>query len=223
MIELMITVSILFLLFGMLLVAAGPMRKKAKIRKTEGLIERMSLALGQYHASSGSYPPDGLDGQTVETDEGTILQSGAALTYALTQPVRAMKKQPDGSFKAMGEMEPVGDFKEFTEPYLDDPQAVELIDGFGYPFHYDRLTGGESSFSAQDDGSVHLGWDDMNGVVHHDDPREATGVGVESPGPQNFNEYDIWSHGDDAHSEDEQPEHVVSNWPVPGTRADGDE
>ena len=222
MVELMITITIIFLLFSMLAIAAGPMRRKARTKKTDGVIYRISLSVAQYHATTGYFPPDGLDGETVETAEGTIRKSGAALTWALTQPVRAMKKQPDGSYKAMGEQEPMGDFKEFTTPYLDDPEAIELIDGFGEPFHYDRLTGGRSSYSVQDDGDVHVNWDAMASPVHHDDPREATGEAVENPGPQNVDEYDLWSHGMNSHTDDELPQDVLANWSVPTVRVDGD-
>ena len=36
-------------------------------------------------------------------------------------------------------------------------------------------------------------------------------------GPQNKGEYDVWSHGPNGHSEEENASLVVSNWRVPTT------
>ena len=215
MVELLVTISIIFFLFSMLAIAAGPMRERAKRKKTEGMIEQISLALGEYHSKTGRYPSDGID-ESVETDEGTRLKSGAALTFALRQPLKIRKKQPDGSMKVVGEEPPVGiDFKEsdLSPPYLDDPEARELWDGFGEPFHYDRVSGGRKSYSEQDEGDVHLDWDESR--VHGLDPREAVGEGVDTSGPQNIGQYDVWSHGADGHTADEEAGDVVANWRVP--------
>lgn len=220
MIELLVTISIIFFLFSILIVAAGPARERSKRKKSESLIAQVELVLGQYHSKMGHYPSDGID-ETVETEDGTRLKSGAALTFAVRQPLRLFKKQPDGSMRAMGEEPPVGiDFKEgdLTAPYLDDPDARELLDGFGEPFHYDRVAGGERAFSVQDDGDVHLGWEER-GLIHGLDPREAAGVAVDNAGAQNIGEFDMWSHGVNGHTDDEEPGDVIGNWRVPGGAA----
>jgi len=219
----MITIGIISMLFVMLAVAAGPMRIKAKTKKTEGIIGQISLGLETYHSKAGMYPPDGLDdGTTVETEEGTRLESGAALTYAVTRPFRARKKQPDGSFRDLGEQEAVCEFKgdNFSEPYLGDPDAIELLDGFGEPFHYDRLQGtGRETYSRQDSGDVHLGWEERD-LVHHGDPREEEELAVSRAGPQNVGQFDLWSHGKNGHTEDEVPEDVICNWKLPSAASE---
>jgi len=217
MIELLITISIIFLLFSMLAVAAGPMRTRAKTKNTEGMIERVSLGLQTYHSKLAGYPSDGFDGR-VETDEGNRLESGAAMTFALTQEIPVNKKMPDGSYRFLGTEEPVSEFKEseLTSPYDDDPQARELLDGFYEPFHYDRVGGSGEKYNRQDSGDVHLEWDDDE-KIHHDDPREETGVAVSSPGAQNIGEFDVWSHGPNGHQDEEVPEEVIANWTIPAS------
>ncbi len=220
MIELLIVISIIFLLFGMLIVAAGPLRQKARKKNTEGLVHQVTLFLDLYKGKTGTYPSDGID-ERVETAEGTPLESGAALTFGLLQPVILRQRQPDGTFKESGQEDPIADFKvdSLSPPILDDPDARELFDGFFQPFHYDRITRPDM-YSTQDDGDVHLGWE--NGRAHGDDPREAADSGVETPGPQNIGQFDFWSHGPNGHEEDEKPEEAISNWRIPGPGSDSE-
>ena len=168
MIELLITISIIFLLFSMLAVSAGPMRTRAKTKNTEGMIERVSLGLKTYHSKTGGYPSDGLDSR-VETDEGNRLESGAARTFALTQEIPIRKRMPDGSMRALGTEKPVSEFKEseLTSPYDGDPQAMELLDGFYEPFHYDQIGRNGEQYSRQDSGGVDLEWDDDEKIHAH--------------------------------------------------------
>jgi len=220
MIEMMITISIILMLFAMLIVAGGKYRRKSMQSKTEGQIQTLGIFLESYKAKAGGYPKDGLDeGDRVETEDGTRLQSGAALTFALRSKVTLVKRQPNGELKAMGQEDPIaGDElkdRDLTKPYLDDAFARELLDGFDEPFHYDRLAGGPPTYSRQDDGDVHLGWDDRTDAVHSEDPREAVGRGVESLGLQNVGRYDLWSHGNGGHSPEEKPNSVIANWRIP--------
>lgn len=222
MIEMLITISIIIFLFALLVVAAGPLKRRSMARKTDGQIQTIGLWLESYKVKAGDYPKDGLDeGGTVETEEGTRLQSGAALTFALLRPVQVVKRQSNGELKKVGEEDPIGEFKEndLGPPYLDDPEAREFLDGFSLPFHYDHLVGGSSSYSRQDEGDVHLGWEELD-LVHGKDPREAVGLGVEFAGQQNVGRFDVWSHGADGHSPDEKPEGVLANWRVPGSSPD---
>ena len=214
-VELLITITIVFMLIGMLVVQMGKSRVRARTEATSARISRIDLALSEYQATAGEYPADGLDGRRVETDEGTILESGAALTFALINPVRARKRQPDGNYKVLGEREPIGDFTqgELSKPVDGDPQAVELLDGFEEAFHYDRLSGGSKSFSQQDDADVHLTRDRID--EHHLDPREEAGGAVVTAGPQNPGSYDGWSHGVNGHIAEEKPEDVIGNWSKP--------
>ena len=214
-VELLVTISIVLALMGMIVVQMGKSRARAKHEATKSLIQRIELSLTEYQATAGEYPPDGMDGERVETDEGTILKSGAALTFALVNPVRARKRQPDGTFRVLGEREPLGDFTkgELDGPYDGDPQAVELMDGFFQAFHYDRLTGGSKAYSQQDDADVHLAEESI--TEHALDPREEEGVAVISSGPQNLSTYDLWSHGINGHTSEERPEDVIGNWSKP--------
>jgi type II secretory pathway pseudopilin PulG len=222
MIEMLITISIILFLFAMLVVAGGPLKQRSMRSKTEGQIQTIGILLENYKAKAGGYPKDGIDeGDKVETEDGTRLQSGAALTFALVNPVKVLKRQANGELKVMGEEDAVGEFKdtEFGPAYLGDPQARELLDGFDEPFHYDRLAGGTATYSRQEDGDVHLGWDEQD-LIHGDDPREKAGLAVASAGLQNVGRYDVWSHGPDGHTKDEKPEAVIANWRVPGPEAE---
>jgi type II secretory pathway pseudopilin PulG len=227
MIEMMITITIILVLFAMLVVAGGKYRQKSMRSKTEGQIQTLGILLENYKSKAGGYPKDGIDdGSRVETSEGTRLQSGAALTFALRSPVKVMKRQPNGELKPMGEEPAVaGDElkeRDLTPPFLDDPFARELLDAYDEPFHYDWVAGGPTAYSRQDDGDVHLGWDDRADAVHADDPREAVGRAVASTGLQNVGGYDLWSHGSDGHTPDQRPQNTIANWRVPEPTRDSE-
>lgn len=212
MVELMVTIALIVFLMSMLAVGAGRYLKTASNARTMALIQRVGLLIEKYHSITGDYPSDGLDGIDVITTDGTYLFGGAALTYAMTQPMILTQKQANGEIRIIGEEPAIGEFRsdELSAPADDDEDARQLLDAWYEPIHYDAVSGGEISFSPQGLGETHLGWDDDE-QVHSDDPREV-GEGTDGLGPQNTNGFDIWSHGVGGHTEEESYEDLIRNW-----------
>ncbi|MBA4683632.1 MAG: type II secretion system protein [Planctomycetes bacterium] len=210
MVELLVTISLIVFLMSMLAVGAGRYLENTSAKATEALIARISLNLGTYKGITGSFPPDGLDGVDVITEEGTPLTGGAALTLALTQPMKLTRKV-GGEVRIVGENPPIGDFRS-DELYVteEDPDACQILDAWANPLHYDNVMGGDEAFSPQSLGETHLDFDE-DLYTHMEDSREIedlTGV----LGPQNTNEYDIWSHGSSGHEDTEEYEDYITNW-----------
>ena len=210
MVELLVTISLIVFLMSMLAVGAGRYLETSSAKATQALIDRIELNLGEYKGITGAYPADGLDGVDVITDEGTPLTGGAALTLALTQPMKLTRKI-NGEIRVVGENPPIGDFRS-DEMYVteEDSDARQILDAWANPLHYDNVNGGEEAFSPQSLGETHLDFDE-DLYTHMEDPREIedlTGV----LGPQNTNEYDIWSHGSNGHEESEEYSDYISNW-----------
>lgn len=204
MVELLVTIALIVFLMSMLAVGAGRYLESASAARTEALIARLSLLIENYHSITGDYPPDGLDGADVITSEGTYLTGGAALTHAMVQPLILTEELSSGQTRVIGQNPPIGDFRtdELSAASFGDGEARQLLDAWGEPIHYDNVSNGDDSFSAQDLGETHLDWDD-DYQVHSDDPRLE---------PQNTNEYDIWSHGSSGHTEEESIEDLIRNW-----------
>lgn len=213
MVELMVVISVIVVLMAMLAMSAGGLQRRANVAATDGLLQRTGLFIDSYHGKTGSYPADGID-RAVITEEGTPVQSGSALAFALTRPILNREKLPTGEYRVVSSEPAVGEFKgdELSEPFAEDPGARELVDTWGIPLHYDNLEGGRNAYSPQNEGDVHLFWDDLefDGAVHSLDPRELDGVATS--GPQNIGEYDLFSHGGEGHTEDELPEECIGNW-----------
>ncbi|MAW78180.1 MAG: hypothetical protein CMJ95_12460 [Planctomycetes bacterium] len=204
MVELLVTISLIVFLMSMLAVTFGPMLKRADQANTTALISRVSLLIDGYHSVTGNFPSDGLEGRDVITSEGTFLTGGAALTFALTQPLILTEKQANGDIRVIGEEPAIGEFRsdELSRPSDGDAEARQILDGWAEPIHYDDVSNGDKSFNPQDLGETHLDWDDEI-QVHSLDPREH---------PQNNNEYDLWSHGSSGHTEEEVIEDLIKNW-----------
>ncbi|MGE4619488.1 MAG: prepilin-type N-terminal cleavage/methylation domain-containing protein [Planctomycetota bacterium] len=211
MVELLVTIALIVFLMSMLAMNSALWIDSATSSRTSALISGLSLFIDEYHSTTGDYPSDGLDGRDVITSDGTYLTGGAALTYALTQPLLITSKV-NGEIRVIDSQPPVGDFRssELSSPSDGDADAYQLLDAWGEAIHYDNVSAGEKYFSAQSLGETHLDWDDDN-QIHSEDPREL-GEGTQGIGPQNNNEYDIWSHGSNGHSEDESYEDLITNW-----------
>ncbi len=207
-VELLIVIGIIVVLMGLLVAVGSGLRQRAKEKKTEALLKRIELALANYHSSMGEYPPDGMDSKVV-TANGTRIASAAALTYAIIRPLERRRRLPNGDFRVIGTSEPLLAFSEseLTPKLEDDELAREIVDPWGQPLHYDNLEGGRSYYNVQSDGGVHLEEPDS----HQLDPREEHG-GAVSPGPQNINRFDLWSHGKHGHTEDEVVSETIGNW-----------
>ncbi|MFQ5653602.1 MAG: type II secretion system protein [Planctomycetota bacterium] len=216
MVELLIVIALIVFLVALVVVNAGDLRNRAKRESVKSLIQRLGMQLETYHSKVGPYPSDGFD-TPVETPQGTRLKSGAALTFALLQPIQLTQRLPNGDLRVLGTEEPVAEFadNDLSEAIDDDRDARELLDAWGNPLHYDNLEGGASAYSVQDDGSAHL----HEPLAHAFDPREQEGEGVELTGPQNPGEYDLWSHGSSGHTDDEKATDTIGNWEHKGEKA----
>lgn len=209
-VEMLTVLFILTLLIGLAAVSMGKMRSRSQIAATEGQVHRLGLYLESYQKIAHRFPPDGID-SVVETESGTVLQSGAAMTYALARPTPRYNVTAGGKLERIGVGEPIGEFST-GELYVDDvdEDAVELVDAWHNPFHYDRLAKGGESYSPQGSGEFHL----EEPAMHEEDPRENPAA-VTATGPQNPKGYDIWSHGPGGHGENSAPEGCVATWSKP--------
>lgn len=212
MVELMVTIALIVFLMGMLGMMTGSYLEKASIARTEALIARVSLVIDQYHSKVGGFPTDGLDGNDLITEEGSILTGGAALTFTLSQPLILTRTKPNGEIRVIGEDPPMIEFRsdELSAASDGDETARQVLDAWGEPVHYDDVSKGDSGYSPQSDGESHLDWDD-DVQVHSEDPRDV-GEGTIGTGPQNTKQFDIWSHGSSGHSSEESYEDLISNW-----------
>ena len=210
MVELLVTISLIVFLMSMLAVGAGRYLENTSAKATEALIARIELNLQQYKGTTGSYPSDGLDGDDVITEDGTPLTGGAALTFALTQPMK-LTREINGEVRVVGENPALGDFRS-DELYVteEDADARQILDAWTNPLHYDNVNGGDEAFSAQSLGETHLDFDE-DVFVHMEDPREIEELSGFT-GPQNTNEYDIWSHGSSGHEDTEEYADYITNW-----------
>ncbi|MCI0652000.1 MAG: type II secretion system GspH family protein [Planctomycetes bacterium] len=208
-IELMIVLGVILLLAAVLIVKGNQWRIESMEKNTMSTIAICEDKILQYHAIFGAYPPDGIDAP-VATAEGTPLKSGAALTYALTQPTRKRQLLPSGEWDVtLGD--PIHKFP-MKDLYVDDgdDEAKELLDAFDNPFHYDCIRTADD-YGVQDDDSVHL----KSAPRHGDDPREEAGVAVRTTGAQLPGKYDLWSHGKNGHTAEEELRDVLANWVLP--------
>ena len=138
-IEILVVMAIIAFLAALILVATGPIFRRASRTSTEGMMQRLQTYIMDYTRKKGRLPPDGFDTK-VRSPEGTDLQGSAALYYHLTQPIR-VKIDIAGEDKIVT-YEPVADFKSGELLVIDDedPAARYIVDGFGVPIHYDNQT-----------------------------------------------------------------------------------
>ncbi len=216
-IELLVVISIIVLLAGLMVSFVGGSQDEANAKATRSLLSRVELAIGNYKGLVGYLPPDGFD-SPVKTPEGTELKSGAALGFALTQDIPKFVTSPSGKKGRQGNY-PAICGANFTSGELyvfeDDPAAVEILDPWGNPLHYDCLDGGKNSYSLHDaDGDYRLELDDdAIEIFYSSDPREEKLV-QERTGPQNIGRFDLWSAGPTGYTEKANFESIVANWDI---------
>jgi prepilin-type N-terminal cleavage/methylation domain-containing protein len=202
-IEILTVIAIITILLSAFVVVGRGYSDRARAHKTQGILERVEVALEAYRCEFGDYPPDGYD-YSVTTSDGYPLRGSASLTYFLAW------KKSDG----------INDPQEFilmkrlyTPDYAEDPQhrsmveahnrqpyleiedklitrAGEIADGWGNPIHYDNLAY---------DQKTHMPRYSPNPRGMHNcpdpDPRQ-----VRRPqGPFQPGTFDLWSNGKDGH------------------------
>lgn len=77
-IEMLVVISVISILAGILLPAIHTAQKKAKIAKTQAMIDSINIALKQYRTDFGAYPPADIPGVTGETSAECVYYYTAA-------------------------------------------------------------------------------------------------------------------------------------------------
>lgn len=204
-------VAIMTLLFALVIFAAGTIRTKMHIEATKAMIYKLRDRLEEYRTIMGSYPPDGYDFE-VKNKQGTPIRGAACLYYFLTKELEPPSTV--GGRERTEKRDALMSFKE-TELTKEDPEfpgALEVIDGFGLPFHYDNTENNE--FRPDRQGEVaHM----QLAPDHPPDPRTSEDTQVLShQGIQRRGAYDLWSHGSTkAHDDAETPMNLtIGTWNV---------
>lgn len=119
--ELLIVMTIIFVLAGLIVGTSGPASQSAKKRKAEVMISALETAITMYHADTGVYP-----------DDATMISS--------------LKQDPGGT--VVGWDGPYMEFKK--EDYQNnDPTTNVILDPWGTAYSYDAAPakGNTNSFN----------------------------------------------------------------------------
>ena len=213
-VELLVVMAILGTLASLVVVTVGQFIGRASEKSTVSLILRLQTWIDEYRSFTGEFPPDGFDSEVTTRDiDRTPLHGSASLHYFLTTHVVA--EEIIGSRKRKREFPPVAKIEgsDLGPEDEDFPGAVEIYDGWGVPMHYDNTTNRE--YVPQDE-TAHYG-EAANGY-HPEDPREGDRVvedknAVRRKGIQSVG-YDLWSHAQHGHDEEEPPSIPIGSWNV---------
>lgn len=203
----MMVIGIIVILITIMVAAFGTHQQKANKRNTQALFHTINLKLQEYRELAGEFPPDGFDAPVETSDNAYPVQSGAALAYFLTRPMVLRTEKSDGSFK---ETERPSLMK-LTEKCMrrsdeSDPELVEIVDAWNEPIHYDRVATPDD-YSIQESGDIHFEEVEAHGLDPREDPDHVPEVGPQNPG-----KYDLWSHGPEGHTEEEDLADMINNW-----------
>lgn len=128
-------IAIIALLASFVLVAVGSLTARARSRRTAALLDRLDAQISEYYHQTGELPPDGMDAKFAPG--GVPLRSSAALWYVLSNPIidtyEVAGEEKVREVEAVATFEP-GDLLEDDE----NPGMYTIVDGFGYPLHYDN-------------------------------------------------------------------------------------
>ena len=113
-IEMLVVVSIITLLIAFIIVVVVGITKRANVRKTEALIERLSMAVKDYFQEFRSYPQPGL-----------YPTPNQSLTYLLRNAHTIY--DPDDPATIRKQLRP---FIEFKEEELNDDSPPKCLDSF---------------------------------------------------------------------------------------------
>jgi len=199
-IEVLTVVGIIGLLIAAIVVVTGGATEKAAKKGTQGILNRLAMALESYHSEFQAYPPDGYD-EPVIAPNGQRLRGSACLTYYLAW------MYPDGS----------GNFERFTlkKPDFSDSDNIKMIDvNKGVPFIEEVKTNDElnkfgefvDKFGMRSGNPLHYdNTEVVNGKSMYTS-RPQTMSGESDPDPREANNkgkpffrdgYDLWSSGPD--------------------------
>ena len=199
-IEVLTVIGIIGLLIAAIVVVTGGATEKAKKRGTQGILDRLAMALESYHSEFQAYPPDGYD-EPVIAPNGQQLKGSACLTYYLAW------MYPDGS----------GNFEHFILQKQDfsDSDNIKMVDvNQGVPYIEEVNTKDElNNFGEFID---RFGMQRGNPLLYDNTevineksmytPRPQTMSGASDPDPREVNNrgkpffrdgYDLWSAGPD--------------------------
>lgn len=206
--------AIIVLLFSMVTVSVGTFYSSAYEQSSRAMILRLREYLETYKRLTGGYPPDGID-TDVENEEGTPIRGSACLFHFLTRPIIVEVVQ--GGVPRFKEYEPIISNFTKTEISAEDseyPDAFELIDGWGDPYHYDNTENGK--FEPQG-GDVHTPPRDEDAP----DPRDVTFMvrgeaAVPKPGEVQSRGFDLWSSAGQMPDDDDEDENKIpiASWNI---------
>lgn len=134
-VEVLIVMSIIGVLVGFLLQASQKVRQKAKLSRTQALMDSVSAALKMYNQDFGAFPPDSVTGGT--SSEALYCYLGATFVMGQNSSVYA---GPYMKFKG-DELVDSGNLSVCDydgDGGLDD--SNEIVDPWEDPLHYDSTT-----------------------------------------------------------------------------------
>jgi type II secretory pathway pseudopilin PulG len=206
-IEILTVVGIIGLIVGSIIVVAAGATRRAMTEGTKGMLQKISIALQEYHNEFREYPPDGYDFPVTALD-GSQIKGSACLTYFLAW------KYSDGSDYKSFDLKKV-DYTDpnnprqvdanGNEPFLQELQKEdlnrfgELIDKWRNPIRYDNC-------ERTKDGTV-LYSSNVQPIdgAKDPDPRQVTN------NSKSFNpgEYDLWSCGKDGNTDESNADNDI--------------
>ncbi|MDD5679692.1 MAG: type II secretion system protein GspG [Candidatus Omnitrophica bacterium] len=124
--ELLIVMTIIFVLAGLIVGTSGPASQSAKKRKAEVMISALETAATMYHADTGLYPPDAETG---------FPNSSAVLYDYLTNTTT---HEAGGSSAVAGWSGPYMEFKRSED--LSTTTPYQILDPWKNAYHYDSTS-----------------------------------------------------------------------------------
>lgn len=144
-IELLIVITIIFVLAGLILTTSGYVQTKAKRSRAAAEIAAISAALENYKADNGTYPIDTANGATNTLDARTMFDPTAA-EYAAASVFLYQELSGDPVGNRVPTGKPYFPFKPYMLLPKDQTQAVIAIaDPFGYSYGYSTANQANSS------------------------------------------------------------------------------
>ena len=138
-VEILVVVTILSILMGVLVVGLGFARKRAKVRTTKMLLQKIRSALSSYYTDFGAYPPTSLESLGVKVENQVNLGIESLVSCLLTQRKR-------GPYLRDYKPRELQNYDKDRLPDFNDSanksgEAFELVDPWGMPYVY--LYGGD--------------------------------------------------------------------------------